>query len=115
MELKIRDMTNYSEAYTLDYYCEETCIYLKVRAKGGEHNTMAGDLLSSTAQSHITEGVVEPQAIEALQDSVGMSGLHKQVVLAAQRSWSSWSSNSRSNGACVLRNREGGTQGGRQR
>lgn len=118
MELKIREI-NFA-AYKLDYLCvlpwhncEETCFYLEVRAKGGKHDAMAGELLSSTAKSHITEGVVEPQAVEALQDSVGVPGLHKQVVLAAQRSWSSGSSSS--NDAAVLRNREGGIQGGRQR
>ena len=44
---------------------------------------MTGELLPPTAQSDVTEGVVEPQAVEALQDSVGVSGLHEQVVLVA--------------------------------
>ncbi len=64
---------------------------------------MAGELLSPTAQGHITESVVEPQAVQALEDSVGMLGLHKQVVLAAQRGWRSGSG-----GAGVLLNWEGG-------
>lgn len=114
--MKIREMTQFLQHINLTTTfhwcnCEETCFYLEVRAKGGEHNAMAGELLSSTAQSHITEGVVEPQAVEALQDSVGVPGLHKQVVLAAQRSWSSCSSD----GTDILRNRDGGIQGGRQR
>lgn len=45
---------------------------------------MTGKLLSSATQRHVTEGVVEPQAVEALQDSAGVSALHKQVVLAAE-------------------------------
>lgn len=58
-------------------------VYLEVGAKRSQHNAMAGELLPPTAQSHITEGVVEPQAVKALQDCVGVPGLHKQVVLGA--------------------------------
>lgn len=60
-------------------------LYLEVRAEGGQNNAMAGELLPTTAQGHITEGVVEAQAVEALQDSVGVPGFHEQVVLAARR------------------------------
>lgn len=71
---------------------------------------MAGELLPSTAQGHVTEGVVEPQAVEALQDGVGVPGLHKQVVLAARRDWRGGSSDD--GGILYL---EGDVQGGRQR
>lgn len=46
---------------------------------------MTGELLASAAQGHIAEGVVEPEAVEAMQDGVGVFGLHEQVVLVAQR------------------------------
>lgn len=58
--------------------------YLEVGAEGGQDDAMAGELLSTAAQGHITEGVVEPQAVEALQDGAGVPGLHEQVVLAAR-------------------------------
>lgn len=75
---------------------------MEVGAKRGEHNAMAGELLSSAAQSHIAEGVVEPQAVEALQDSVGVLGLNKQVVFAAQGG-----KRSSGSGAGVLLDQEG--------
>lgn len=91
-------------------------VYLEVGAEGGQHDAMAGELLSSTAQGHITEGVVEPQAVEALEDSVGVPGLHEQVVLAAQRGWRSGgdgcSSGSSSGGAHVLLERVGDVDSG---
>lgn len=46
---------------------------------------MARELLAPAAQGHVAEGVVEPEAVEAMQDGVGMFGLHEQVVLAARR------------------------------
>ena len=46
--------------------------YLKVRAEGGHDITMAGELLSLTAQDQITQGSVETQSVEALQHLVGM-------------------------------------------
>lgn len=46
---------------------------------------MAGELLAPAAQGHIAEGVIEPQAVEAMQDSVGVLGFHEQVVLGARR------------------------------
>lgn len=86
----------------------KSCVYLEVRAKGGQHNAMAGELLASTAQGHITEGVVEPQAVEALQDGVGVPGLHKQVVLLAAH-------RGRGGGcSCVLLDREGAVYSGRR-
>lgn len=48
---------------------------------------MAGELLAPTTQGDVTESVVEPQAVEALQNSVGVSGFHKQVVLTALGDW----------------------------
>lgn len=60
-------------------------VYLEVRTKGGQNYAMARKLLSSTAQGHVTEGVVEPHAVEALQDCAGVPGLYKPVVLDAQR------------------------------
>lgn len=76
---------------------------------------MAGELLPPTAQGHITEGVVEPQAVQALQDSVGVPGLHEQVVLAAQ--WgcrSGGGGGGGGGGAGVLLDREGDVHRGQQ-
>lgn len=44
----------------------KVCVYLEVGAEGGQHDAVAGKLLSAAAQGHITEGVVEPQAVQAL-------------------------------------------------
>lgn len=74
---------------------------------------MAGELLSSAAQGHITEGVVEPQAVQALQDSVGVPGLHEQVVLAAQRGCRSGGGGG-GGGVGVLLDREGDVYRGQQ-
>lgn len=60
-------------------------IHLEIGAKGSQNNAMTGELLSPAAQGDVTEGVVEPEAIEALQNSTGVSGFHKQVVLARLR------------------------------
>lgn len=61
------------------------CSHLKVRAEGGQNDAMAGELLAPAAQGHIAEGVVEPEAVEAMQDGVGVFGLHEQIVLGARR------------------------------
>ena len=42
------------------------CIYLKVRAEGGQNVAMTEDLLSLTAQSDVTQGPVETQPVESL-------------------------------------------------
>ena len=47
---------------------------------------MTGELLPPTAQSHITESLVEAQAVEPLQDSAGVSALHEQEVLVTHGS-----------------------------
>lgn len=62
-----------------------SCSHLKVRAEGGQNDAMAGELLAPAAQRHIAEGVIEPEAVEAVQDRVGVLGLHEQVVLGAGR------------------------------
>lgn len=59
--------------------------HLEVRAKGGQNDAMAGELLATAAQRYVAEGVVESEAVEALQDRVGVFSLHEQVVLAARR------------------------------
>lgn len=60
------------------------CSDLKVRAEGGQNDAMAGEFLAPAAQGHIAEGVVEPEAVEAMQDGVGVFGLHEQVVLGGR-------------------------------
>ena len=44
----------------------DVCIYLKVRAGGGQHIAMTGELLSLTTHNHITQAVVATQPVEAL-------------------------------------------------
>lgn len=73
---------------------------------------MAGELLTPAAQSHVTEGVVQPQAVQALQDGAGVPGLHKQVVLAVQGGQRSGGGGG--GGAGVLLDREGDVHRGRR-
>ena len=56
------------------------CINLKVGAKGRQYITMTGELLSPTAQDHITESSVESQTVQALYELAGMFVLHKHIV-----------------------------------
>lgn len=46
---------------------------------------MTGELLASTAQRDIAEGIVKPQAVQAFQDLVGMSRLDEHIVFAVRR------------------------------
>lgn len=71
---------------------------------------MAGELLAPATQGHIAEGVVEPEAVEAMQDGVGVFGLHEQVVLGARRS----SRCCRCSGRGSILNLEGEVHGGGQ-
>lgn len=75
---------------------------------------MAGELLSSAAQSHIAEGFVKSHAVQAPQDRVGVRGFHKQVVLPALRVRRMTNSSS-SAGACLLLRLEDGVHDRRRR
>lgn len=59
--------------------------YLKIRAERGQHNAMAGELLSTAAQCHITEGIVQTQTVKPFQHLVGMACFYKHVFLTVQR------------------------------
>ena len=75
------------EIYFLNSRSIIVCIYLKVRAEGGQYMTMAGELLSLTAQNHITQETVEtqPVPVETLQQLVGMVGVHKHLSIQGGR------------------------------